>query len=93
MALKSSRDPSSAADQKGRGQAVHKRQEVPVGNSLIGTLRSSIGKCFLVYGESSDICLCLGTKRTLELDDRSCLCCLAGVSSECKYAGCLDGCA
>ena len=32
--------------------------------------------------------LTLGTKSTLELDDQSCLCCLAGVSSECKY--CLD---
>ena len=32
----------------------------------------------------------LGTKSRLELDDRSCVCCLAGVSSECKYAGCLD---
>ena len=28
--------------------------------------------------------LTLKTKRRLELDDRSCLCCLAGVSSECK---------
>ena len=34
--------------------------------------------------------LTLGTKSTLELDDRSCLCCLARVSSECKYAGYLD---
>ena len=32
--------------------------------------------------------LTLGTKSWLELDDRSCL---AGVSSECKHAGCLDG--
>ena len=31
--------------------------------------------------------LILGTKNKLELDYRSCL---AGVSSECKYAGCLD---
>ena len=29
----------------------------------------------------------LGTKSRLELDGRSCLGCLAGVSSECKYAG------
>ena len=35
------------------------------------------------------IVLILGTKR-LEFDDRSCLGCRAGVSSECKYAGCLD---
>ena len=28
--------------------------------------------------------LTLGTKRKLELDDRSCLGCLAGVNSECK---------
>ena len=34
--------------------------------------------------------LTLGTKSRLELDDRSCLGCLAGVSSECIYAGCLD---
>ena len=34
--------------------------------------------------------LTLGTKSRLELDDLSCLDCLAGVSSECKYAGCLD---
>ena len=33
--------------------------------------------------------LTLGTKNKLELDDRSCLRRLAGVSSECKYAGCL----
>ena len=33
--------------------------------------------------------LTLGTKRRLELNDRSCLCCLAGVSSECKYTGLL----
>ena len=33
--------------------------------------------------------LTLGTKSRLELDDRSCLGCLAEVSSECKYAGCL----
>ena len=32
----------------------------------------------------------LGTKSRLGLGDRSCLGCLAGVSSECKYAGCLD---
>ena len=32
----------------------------------------------------------LGTKSRLELNDRSCLGCLAGVNSECKYAGCLD---
>ena len=34
--------------------------------------------------------LTLGTKSRLELDDRS-LSCLAGASSKCKYAGCLDG--
>ena len=34
--------------------------------------------------------LTLGTKSRLELDDRSCLACLAGVSSECQNAGCLD---
>ena len=34
--------------------------------------------------------LTLGIKSRLELDDRSCLGCLAGVSSECKYAGCFD---
>ena len=34
--------------------------------------------------------LTLGTKSRLELDDRSCLRCLAGVNIECKYAGCLD---
>ena len=34
--------------------------------------------------------LTLGTKSRLELDDRSCLGCLARVSSECKYDGCLD---
>ena len=33
--------------------------------------------------------LTLGTKSRLKLDDRSCLGCLARVSSECKYAGCL----
>ena len=33
--------------------------------------------------------LTLGTKSQLELEDRSCLRCLA-VSSECKYADCLD---
>ena len=33
--------------------------------------------------------LTLGTKTGL-LDDRSCQGCLAGVSSECKYAGCFD---
>ena len=31
-----------------------------------------------------------GTKSTPGQDDRSCLGFLAGVSSECKYAGCLD---
>ena len=31
----------------------------------------------------------LGTKSTLVLDDRSCLCLLAGVSNECKYVGVL----
>ena len=31
----------------------------------------------------------LGTKSILELDHRRCTGCLAGVSSECKYAGCL----
>ena len=36
--------------------------------------------------------LTLGTKSKLELDDRSSLGCLAGMSSECKYAGCLDEC-
>ena len=34
--------------------------------------------------------LTLGMKSTLALDDRSCLSCLAEVSSECKFAGCLD---
>ena len=34
--------------------------------------------------------LILGTNSRLELDDRSCPGCLAGVSNECKYAGCLD---
>ena len=34
--------------------------------------------------------LILATKSRLELDDRSCLGSLAGTSSECKYAGCLD---
>ena len=34
--------------------------------------------------------LTLGTKSRLELDYRSCTGCLAGVCSECKYAGCLD---
>ena len=34
--------------------------------------------------------LTLGTKSRLELDDQSCLGCLAGVSSECKYAGFLN---
>ena len=34
--------------------------------------------------------LTLGTKGRLQLDDRSCLGCLAGVSSQCKYAGYLD---
>ena len=31
-----------------------------------------------------------GTKSRIELDDRRCLGCLAGVSNEYKYAGCLD---
>ena len=34
--------------------------------------------------------LTLGTQMRLELDDRSCLGCLAGMSSESKYDGCLD---
>ena len=34
--------------------------------------------------------LTLGTKSRLELDNRSCLGCLAGASSECRYAGSLD---
>ena len=34
--------------------------------------------------------LTLITKRRLELDDRSCLGCLAGMTSECKCVGCLD---
>ena len=34
--------------------------------------------------------LTLATKSRLELDDRSCLGSLAGASSDCKYAGCLD---
>ena len=34
--------------------------------------------------------LTLGRKSRLEFDDRSCLGCLAGVSNECKYVGCLD---
>ena len=34
--------------------------------------------------------LTLRTKSGLELDDRSCLGCLVGVSSECENAGCLD---
>ena len=38
----------------------------------------------------STIVLTLGTKSALELDNQSCLGCLAGVSSEWKYAGCLD---
>ena len=33
--------------------------------------------------------LSLGTESKLEPDDRSCLGCLARVSIECKYAGCL----
>ena len=33
--------------------------------------------------------LTLGTESKPEPDDRSCLGCLAGVSIECKYAGCL----
>ena len=36
------------------------------------------------------IVLALGTKTGFELDDRSCLSCLADVSSEDIYAGCLD---
>ena len=32
----------------------------------------------------------LETASKFELDDRSCLCCLAGVSIERKYGGCLD---
>ena len=38
----------------------------------------------------SPFILTLGTKSRLELHDRSCMGCLAGMSSECKYAGCLD---
>ena len=38
----------------------------------------------------STFVLTLVTKSRLALDDRRCLGCLAGVSSECKYAGCLD---
>ena len=38
----------------------------------------------------STFILTLGTKSRLELHDRSCLGCLAGVTGECKYAGCLD---
>ena len=34
--------------------------------------------------------LTLGTKSRLELDDQSRLGHLAGMRSECKYAGCLD---
>ena len=34
--------------------------------------------------------LTLGTQSRLELHDRYCLSCLAGVSSKGKYAGCLD---
>ena len=34
--------------------------------------------------------LTLGTESKLELDDRNCLGCLTGVSSECKFAGCLE---
>ena len=33
--------------------------------------------------------LTMGTESKSEPDDRSCLGCLAGVSIECKYAGCL----
>ena len=33
--------------------------------------------------------LTLGTERKSEPDARSCLGCLAGLSIECKYAGCL----
>ena len=32
----------------------------------------------------------LGTKSSFELDDRRCMGCLAGVSSEYKRAGCFD---
>ena len=32
----------------------------------------------------------LGTASKFELDDQSCLCCLAGVNIEGKYGGCLD---
>ena len=35
--------------------------------------------------------LTLGTKSKLELDDRSCVGCLAIVNSECKYVGWLFG--
>ena len=36
--------------------------------------------------------LTLGTKSRLELDDRSCLGCLAGVGSECRYVSyCISG--
>ena len=38
----------------------------------------------------STVVLTLGAKSILELDDRSCLGCLVGVSNECKYVGCLD---
>ena len=34
--------------------------------------------------------LTLGTESKSEPDDRNCQGCLAGVSIECKYAGCLD---
>ena len=34
--------------------------------------------------------LTLGTASKFELDDRSCLCCLAGLSVASKYRGCLD---
>ena len=34
--------------------------------------------------------LSLGTASKLKLDDRSCLCCLAGVSIESKCGNCLD---
>ena len=39
---------------------------------------------------ASTFFLTQGIKSRLELYDRSCLGCLAGVNSECKYAVCLD---
>ena len=39
--------------------------------------------------EYQRLSLTLRTESKTELDDRSCLGCLAGVSIECKYAGCL----